>query len=249
MSLRPKTTIKYAVPTETSRKHIRRKTQDSAEEEVYDSEREHEETVYTVSREDLRKLQSSLDPTWAERQFPLDFSTCYDSPSLSGQFEIKEAIGTISAKSWDTQTESTRPHCKIRARGGGERQWYTDEVSFYREPELRVADVNVELINQVLHPCQNLTEGHFTEGQVVCRRVPVRDDEGYKMQYDPDPYVILMQMGNQQRYILIDASGRIYSELVPPEHLELVKTTWTAARLPKEWYELPEARRLIESSA
>ena len=87
------------------------------------------------------------------------------------------------------------------------------------------------------------------EGQVVWRHVPVRDDEGYQMQYDPDPYVILMQTGNQQRYILIDVSGRIYSELVWPEHLELVKTTWTAACLPKEWYRSPEARRLIESSA
>ena len=112
-----------------------------------------------------------------------------------------------------------------------------------------MADVNVELINQVIRPRQKPTEGRFTDGQVVWRRIPVRDGEGYKMQYDPDPYVILTQTGNQQRYILIDASGRIYAELVPPEHLELVKTTWTAARLPKEWYESPEARRLVESSA
>ena len=112
-----------------------------------------------------------------------------------------------------------------------------------------MADVNVELINQVIHPRQTLMDGRFTEGQVVWHRVPVRDNDGYQMQYNPDPYIVLTQMGNQQRYILIDASGCMYPELVPPEYLELVKTTWTAAHLPKEWYDSPEARPLVESSA
>ena len=87
--------------------------------------------LYNVSGGELHKLQSSWDPTWTEHQFPLDFSTCYDSPFPAGQFDIKESIGTIFSKSWDTQKERTRPHCKIRACGCGERQWYTDEVSFY----------------------------------------------------------------------------------------------------------------------
>ena len=196
----------------------------------------------------MRRLYSQRDPTPAERSSPLDFSDAYDSSFTIGRFNIQESVGAIFAKSCDTNSGADI-HCRIRARGGGERQWYRGaEISFYSAPEPQTSDMNLELINQVWRPRQHRSEQVFTDGQVVWRRAPVRELGGYRLDYDPNPYIVFRQTNDAQSYLLINSNGHLHPRLTPPEHLELVKTTWTAARLPTEWYNSEEARHIISQS-
>ena len=159
MSIRPKTTPRYPIHAEyqeaPQRQDIEEAPRDISDEEAYDSEQEREDTLYNVSKDEMRRLYRQRDPTPEERSCPLDFSDTYDSSFPSGRFNIQESVGAIFAKSWDANS-SASIHCRIRARGGGERQWYSGaDISFYSAPEPQTSDMNLELINQVWHPWQN----------------------------------------------------------------------------------------------
>jgi hypothetical protein len=244
MSVRPKTTISFRAEAPLSSES---KTQSEAEEE-YDSEKERDETLYHVSGAELRELYSTPDPTYAERQHPLNFSAS-DSDFASGTFNVQESIGAAFSDSLYTHGNDGL-QCSIRARGGSERQWYQgSRISFYSEPEPQVYDMNLELINQIQRPAQHTARPAFTDGQVVWRRRAVRETEGCYMAYDPNPYIIYRQPGARHGYLLIDHAGRLHQELVPPESLELVSTTWTAVRLPNAWYSSQEATDVYDRSS
>ncbi len=185
MSVRPKTTISFqAEAASTSESETQ-----SEEEAEYDSEKERDETLYFVSGEELSELYSTPDPTQEERQRPLEFHIS-DSDFASGTFNVQQSIGAIFSDSL-YQHGSAGLQCSIRARGGGERQWYQDSrISFYSEPEPQAYDMNLELINQVLRPERNTVGPAFTDSQVVWRKHAVREIEGFYMAYDPNPYII-----------------------------------------------------------
>jgi hypothetical protein len=222
-------------------------TQSEAEEE-YNSEKERDETLYYVSGAELRELYITPDPMCEERQHPLTFSAS-DSDFASSTFNVQESIGAAFSDSLYTHGNEGL-QCSIRARGGGERQWYQgSRISFYSEPEPQVYDMNLELINQMQRPVQYTARPAFTDSQVVWRRHAVRETEGCYMAYNPNPYIIYRHPGARHGYLLIDHAGRLHQELVPPESLELVMMTWTAVQLPNAWYSSQEATNMYGRSS
>ena len=132
-------------------------------------------------------------------------------------------------------------------RGGGECQWYQDSsISFFSCPDPYVGgSTNLELINQVQCSDQNTEIRTFSEGQVVWHHRPIGVHEGYRLEYDLNPYIVLCQARATYQYVLLDSSGCVHPDSVPPEQLELVRTTWTTARVPNAWYCLDDVHKVL----
>ena len=135
----------------------------------------------------------------------------------------------------------------IWVRKGGERQWYQDSsISFFSCPDPYVGgSTNLELINQVQCSDQNTETRTFSEGWVMwhCRLISVY--EGYKLEYDPNPYIVLCQARATYQYVLLESSGHVHPDSVLPKQLELVRTTWTTARMPNAWYCLDDVHKVL----
>src|SRR6266704_3739776 len=183
----------------------------------------------------MNTLWSTRDPMPKQRQNPLSLT---DSVYMNSAYDIHQSIGALFAQSWDTNKSAGQIQGRIRAHGGGERQWYQDSsISFFSCPNPYVGgSTNLELINQVQHSDWNAETRTFSEGQVVWRRRPIGVHEGYRLEYDPNPYIILCQARATYQYMLLDSSGHVNPNLVLPEQLELVRTAWTTARVPNAWY-------------
>ena len=170
-----------------------------------------------------------------QRQNPLSLT---DSVYTNSAYEIHQSIGALFVQSWDTNRSAGQIQGWIRACGGGERQWYQDGgISFFSCPNPYVGgSTNLELINQVQCSNQNAEIRTFSEGQVIWHRRPISVHEGYRLEYDLNPYIVLRQARATYQYMLLDSSGCLHPDSVPPEQLELVRTTWTTARVPNAWY-------------
>jgi hypothetical protein len=142
----------------------------------------------------------------------------------------------VFAKSLHEDREADRVQGRVRARGGGESQWYAGaDVSYLSCPEIFRGTVNFELINQIQTPGHCLPYHHFTLGQVVWKCVVLPAIHGCKVEYTQEPFVILSRCLTTYYYILMGTNGQVYPRLVSPEQLEPVQTMWTAAQIPSNW--------------
>ena len=161
-----------------------------------------------------------------------------DSVYTNSDYDIHQSVGALFARLWDTDTSAGGIQGRIRAHGGGEHQWYQDSgISFFSCPNPYVGgSTNLELINQVQCSNQKPEIRTFSEGQVIWRRRLISVHEGYRLEYDPNPYIVLHLARATYQYMLLDSSGCVHPNSVLPEQLELIRTTWTTARVPNTWY-------------
>ena len=101
-------------------------------------------------------------------------------------------------------------------------QWYDEtELSYLSCPEVFTGTINFELVKQIQDPGRcPLLNPVFAFGQVVWRRRTFPTLGGCKLEYDPDPYIIITQCFTTYHYVLMTNCGRVYLHLVPPEQLE-----------------------------
>jgi hypothetical protein len=201
-----------------------------------------------VSRGDRQALLSQRDPVEEEVARPVRHT---DPDFVNCEYNVHDSIGAVFSKSLYEEREGEHVQGKIRARGGGERQWYEGaEVSYLVYPELLAGTTNIELINQIQAPGRCPPQAPvYTFGQVVWKRTMVPAVYGCKAQYDQEPYIIISQCFTTFYYVLMDAHGHIYPRLVSPEQLEPLRTAWTAARLPNNWNISKDVQAVLKQGA
>ena len=150
MSICPKTTICFSDHPKSSGapQHKRTRVDGSTDrKEGSQSENKEDEGAYVMNR-DLRALCGQPDPMPEQRRNPLSLT---DSVYTNGNYDIHQSIRALFAQSWDTNRSAGWIQGQIRARGGGEHQWYQDSgISFFSCPDPYVGgSTNLELINQV----------------------------------------------------------------------------------------------------
>src|SRR6266704_2177389 len=246
MSLCPKTIICFSNHAESSRVPKQNKTR-VAElanwKEKSQLESKDDEGTYIMNR-DIRTLYSQPDPMPEQRWNPLSLT---DSVYTNSDYDIHQSISALFTQLWDTDRSTGWIQGWIWACIGGECQWYQDsDISFFSCPDLYVGgSTNLELINQVQHPDQNAEIRTFSEGQVMWHRRLISVYEGYQLEYNLKLYIILRQARATYQYMLLDSSGCIHPDSVLPEQLELIRTTWTTARVPNTWYCLDDVHKVL----
>ena len=112
----------------------------------------------------------------------------------NGLYTAHELVGGLFAPSLDagivvdSGAATKYIQGQIRARGGGEREWYRHGgIGFLSDPRGYPGTYHVELINQAQHPDEKTADHTFLEGQAVWRRTPVGIPYSYVYDYDPKP--------------------------------------------------------------
>ena len=68
-----------------------------------------------------------------------------------------------------------------------------------------------------------------------------------KVEYDSSPYIVVSQCFTTYHYVLMTQEGQIYPYLIPPEQLEPICTTWTAARIPTNWQYSKDVQKVLQT--
>ena len=196
--------------------------------------------------EELEKLLATGDPTEREVARPISYN---DADYVNCEYTIRDSMGAIFADSLYKERRPEHVQGHIRARGGGERQWYEGaDRSLLSCPEILTGSVNFELINQIQAPGRcPANYPIITFGQAVWRRNTSPALGGCKVEYDSSPYIVVSQCFTTYHYVLMTQEGRIYPYLVPPEQLEPIRTTWTAARVPSNWQYSKDVQKVLQT--
>jgi len=208
-----------------------------------DDPSEAEEGDDFVSQADMHQIDSRQDPAAEDRKHPAYYS---DLLYMNSYYSVHDSVGTLFAKSLDAVKPSGYLHGWICACGGGEHQWYRGGgASFFSNPEPCMGDINLELINQVQCSKQLQVVRMFLDGQVIWHRTPVRISQGYRFEYNLNPYIILQQCKTTSYFVLLNHTGSLYPYLVSLHLLELVTTTWITAWIPNNWYKSNNVHRVL----
>ena len=159
----------------------------------------------SVSVEDLQTLLSKQDPGEEEMSFLIHH---LDWKYINCDYTIANLVVAVFAKSLHGDRKPDHVQGWIRARRGGEAQWYEGAgVSYLTCPEVFAGTVNFELVNQIQVPGRCLTQHPiFTFGQVVWKYRTLPASGGSKVEYDTEPYIVLTQCLTTYCYLLCPSS-------------------------------------------